>query len=128
MYFVFFLKCFIFLSKTKGNFANCLADGTSVSTRVVWLNILMVILILFTSSYIVIGYLGQIQTSDLVIMFCKTEVYVYLFSLTHYTCRGMKRRDLLLRRYWRREDDGTYGSNCFEEILKSFIQKSDRSS
>ncbi|KAG0493792.1 hypothetical protein HPP92_004786 [Vanilla planifolia] len=23
-------------------------------------------------------------------------------------CRGMKRRDLLLRRYWRREDDGTY--------------------
>ncbi|KAH1222160.1 Protein ENHANCED DISEASE RESISTANCE 2-like [Glycine max] len=24
---------------------------------------------------------------------------------------GMKRRDLLLRRYWRREDDGTYGSS-----------------
>ncbi|XP_052485989.1 protein ENHANCED DISEASE RESISTANCE 2 isoform X8 [Gossypium raimondii] len=23
---------------------------------------------------------------------------------------GMKRRDLLLRRYWRREDDGTYGA------------------
>ncbi|KAA3489542.1 protein ENHANCED DISEASE RESISTANCE 2-like isoform X4 [Gossypium australe] len=32
---------------------------------------------------------------------------------------GMKRRDLLLRRYWRREDDGTYGSNYFEETLKS---------
>lgn len=26
-------------------------------------------------------------------------------------CRGMKRRDLLLRRYWRREDDGTYGTS-----------------
>jgi len=24
---------------------------------------------------------------------------------------GMNRRDLLLRRYWRREDDGTYGMN-----------------
>jgi hypothetical protein len=23
---------------------------------------------------------------------------------------GMRKRDLLLRRYWRREDDGTYGT------------------
>lgn len=31
--------------------------------------------------------------------------------------RGMKRRDLLLRRYWRREDDGTYGSIEMEDIF-----------
>lgn len=30
-------------------------------------------------------------------------------------CRGMTRRDLLLQRYWRREDDGTYGTNSFED-------------
>jgi len=30
----------------------------------------------------------------------------------------MKRRDLLLRRYWRREDDGTYGSDVLEDICK----------
>jgi len=28
--------------------------------------------------------------------------------------RGMKRRDLLLRRYWRRDDDGTYGIIWFQ--------------
>jgi len=28
-------------------------------------------------------------------------------------CRGMKPRDLLLQRYWRREDDGTYGTYCY---------------
>jgi hypothetical protein len=30
----------------------------------------------------------------------------------------MKRRDFLLRRYWRREDDGTYGSDA---MLKFFL-------
>lgn len=29
--------------------------------------------------------------------------------------RGMKKRDFLLRRYWRREDDGTYGNNFQEK-------------
>ncbi|KAJ0021532.1 hypothetical protein Pint_32153 [Pistacia integerrima] len=29
---------------------------------------------------------------------------------------GMKRRDLLLRRYWRREDDGTYGCDLYSTI------------
>ncbi|KAL3523463.1 hypothetical protein ACH5RR_016297 [Cinchona calisaya] len=33
-------------------------------------------------------------------------IHVQLYS--HWLPRGMKRRDLLLRRYWRREDDGTY--------------------
>uniref|UniRef100_A0A2P2KVY0 Protein ENHANCED DISEASE RESISTANCE 2 isoform X2 n=1 Tax=Rhizophora mucronata TaxID=61149 RepID=A0A2P2KVY0_RHIMU len=28
---------------------------------------------------------------------------------------GMNRRDFLLRRYWRREDDGTYGNNAVQE-------------
>lgn len=31
-------------------------------------------------------------------------------------CRGMGRRDLLLQRYWRREDDGTYGTNSIEDF------------
>lgn len=30
--------------------------------------------------------------------------------------RGMKRRDLLLRRYWRREDDGAYGNVDFRGL------------
>ena len=37
------------------------------------------------------------------------ELKKYFFHIMFY--RGMKRRDLLLRRYWRREDDGTYGSS-----------------
>jgi len=32
------------------------------------------------------------------------NIALYLMS------RGMKPRDLLLRRYWRREDDGSYGT------------------
>lgn len=36
-------------------------------------------------------------------------------------CRGMKRRDLLLRRYWRREDDGTYGSSfVYEDTVLAY--------
>jgi len=31
-------------------------------------------------------------------------------------CRGMKQRDLLLHRYWRRDDDGTYGINVIKDI------------
>lgn len=33
----------------------------------------------------------------------------------------MKRRDLLLRRYWRREDGGTYGNNILERICEYSI-------
>lgn len=32
-----------------------------------------------------------------------------ILLLTPEHCRGMKPRDMLLRRYWRREDDSTYG-------------------
>lgn len=35
-------------------------------------------------------------------------------------CRSMKKRDLLLRRYWRREDDGTYGTNVCQLVLAAF--------
>ncbi|KAK5846567.1 hypothetical protein PVK06_002860 [Gossypium arboreum] len=41
---------------------------------------------------------------------------------------AMKRRDLLLRRYWRREDDGIYGTNCSEGTLNICIQSWNRSS
>lgn len=33
----------------------------------------------------------------------------------------MKRRDLLLRRYWRREDDGTYGNVLLKEKCANFF-------
>ncbi|BBH04979.1 Pleckstrin homology and lipid-binding START domains-containing protein [Prunus dulcis] len=36
-------------------------------------------------------------------------IFQTLMSLGPSRSEGMKRRDLLLRRYWRREDDGTYG-------------------
>lgn len=66
------------------NFANLLADGTSASTRAVWLSTLMVILILSTSSYIAIGYHGQIMIFD-VNEICFMESlrvwYLYLFFL-----------------------------------------------
>lgn len=31
---------------------------------------------------------------------------------------GMNRRDLLLRRYWRREEDGTYGMIILDNVLE----------
>lgn len=47
--------------------------------------------------------------SDLSSLFAPLKLCpIILWSLF---CRLMKRRDLLLRRYWRREDDGTYGIN-----------------
>lgn len=33
-----------------------------------------------------------------------------ILDISEITFRGAKKRDLLLRRYWRREDDGTYGN------------------
>lgn len=64
-YYYFVLQIFFYstyhmsgLFFAKINFGNLLAGGTSASTRAVWLSTLMVILILSTSSYIVIGYLG----------------------------------------------------------------------
>ncbi|XP_075519921.1 protein ENHANCED DISEASE RESISTANCE 2-like isoform X3 [Primulina tabacum] len=36
----------------------------------------------------------------------------------HWLPWGMKRRDLLLRRYWRREDDGTYGNAVMLEFAE----------
>lgn len=35
--------------------------------------------------------------------------HCFMLIMDSSVCRGMKQRDLLLRRYWRREDDGTYG-------------------
>lgn len=80
----------------------------------------MVTLILFTSSYIEIGYLGSIQTSMLI---ANIDIAIFPCNICHfielsYPCRGMKRRDLLLRRYWRREDDGTYGNSTVDHQKK----------
>lgn len=55
-YYIFFL--IMDCSHSRGWITKCLADGTSVSTGVAWLSTLMVIQILFTRSYTVIGYLG----------------------------------------------------------------------
>lgn len=49
------------------NFTNWLVGGTFVSTRAVWLSTLMVILILFTSNYTVIGYHGKSHSQLVVI-------------------------------------------------------------
>lgn len=64
----------------------------------------MVIQMLFTSCYTVIGYLGQSQNLT------KFHLLVAYALINLLFCRGMQRRDLLVRRYWRREDDGTYGT------------------
>lgn len=40
---------------------------------------------------------------------CQICLIIYMVNAWDTRCRGMKQRDLLLRRYWRREDDGTYG-------------------
>uniref|UniRef100_A0A452YGB1 Protein ENHANCED DISEASE RESISTANCE 2 C-terminal domain-containing protein n=1 Tax=Aegilops tauschii subsp. strangulata TaxID=200361 RepID=A0A452YGB1_AEGTS len=37
------------------------------------------------------------------------DIFQTLMSLGQSRSEGMRKRDLLLRRYWRREDDGTYG-------------------
>jgi hypothetical protein len=75
---------------------------------------------LFTSNYIVIGCLGKTQPCnayDLLLIVLRQYLRaghlreVVLLVSYHIFYRGVKRRDLLLRRYWRREDDGTYGSN-----------------
>ena len=47
--------------------------------------------------------------------------YKYKFILLIY--RAMKGRDLLLRRYWRREDDGTYGIIFLCSKLKTHVMK-----
>jgi hypothetical protein len=31
----------------------------------------------------------------------------------------MRKRDLLLRRYWRREDDGTYGTIIYKKMINN---------
>ncbi|KAL3656062.1 hypothetical protein CASFOL_000458 [Castilleja foliolosa] len=62
-------------------------DGIFVSTRVLLLSTSMVIPISFTSNFVTIGY--------------------------HV---AMKRRDLLIRRYWRREEDGTYVILCHSVV------------
>jgi hypothetical protein len=76
-----------------------------------------------------IGYLGRSVLLEVCVCVC---VYIHaifflrqlLSSLKSHSCwciilpRGMKRRDFLLRRYWRREDDGTYGSDA---MLKFFF-------
>lgn len=41
----------------------------------------------------------------------------------HLVFRAMKRRDLLLRRYWRREEDGTYGTFSTENHCKLKLAK-----
>lgn len=48
----------------------------------------------FTQLALIVSYFRILQVNSTVIIY-----------------RGMKRRDLLLRRYWRREDDGTYGTS-----------------
>jgi hypothetical protein len=115
------------LSFHKFHFANLLADGIFVSTREVLLSTSMVTWTLFTRNYTMIGYLGR---SVLLEAYIYIYIYIILFlrqllsSLKSHTCwcivlpRGMKRRDFLLRRYWRREDDGTYGSDA---MLKFFF-------
>lgn len=42
----------------------------------------------------------------------------FIFDIS--CCRSMRKRDLLLQRYWRREDDGTYGTNVFLLVLAAF--------
>ncbi|CAI0397877.1 unnamed protein product [Linum tenue] len=94
-----------------------LADGTSVSTKEVWLSTLMAILILFTSSCTVTDYLGSDRLYNIhnfILIQSSQGLNSYACYIIHF--RGMKRRDLLLRRYWRREDDGTY---ALRELFKA---------
>lgn len=43
-------------------------------------------------------------------LFCQSSCLCFVLLLRCFSnYRGMKRRDFSLRRYWRREDDGTYG-------------------
>nr|GMD38634.1 protein ENHANCED DISEASE RESISTANCE 2-like [Ipomoea batatas] len=53
---------------------------------------------------------------------------IHIQLTNHWLPWGLKRRDLLLRRYWRREDDGTYGkSSTVKHMLavdwKSYLRK-----
>lgn len=46
---------------------------------------------------------------------------LFVLLLTCCINRGMKRRDFSLRRYWRREDDGTYGLLYLIQITVDLI-------
>lgn len=73
-----------------------------------WLITLMVIQILFICSCTMIGYHGKIDMQNLVNENSDSK-HAFNIKLC-FMFRGMKPRDLLLRRYWRREDDGSYGT------------------
>lgn len=61
-----------------------LADGTSVSTKVVWLNTLMVILILSSSNYTVTGYPGEIINLIYTIFFLINLYLAVSVKLNHW--------------------------------------------
>jgi len=48
--------------------------------------------------------------AGLIILLFFTCIICYVLIAVYLVFRGMRKRDLLLRRYWRREDDGTYGT------------------
>jgi hypothetical protein len=51
--------------------------------------------------------------ADFTYMLCKVVIALYFLVF-----RGMRKRDLLLRRYWRREDDGTYGTVVWQKVIR----------
>lgn len=90
-----------------------IADGIFVFIEEMWLIALMVIQILSMCSYIMIGCHGKKYTLLMRIQTTKHVVNISLYPMF----RGMKPRDLLLRRYWRREEDGSYGTVLWSKIF-----------